>query len=149
MAGPISVRCAHKWVSGFGFLGDSCIPAYSRAIVEDGDPQKHLIYILAFPLQNPAFQEQNRTTVRHTMDDIIFYQPALASKSQPRGYFPGTVTSAIASRASVASLSVRQTASQLKQQNEISNAQMTEFRNRSDQYLKTHFADQPPDQCTC
>jgi hypothetical protein len=61
------------------------------------------------------------------MDDIAFYQPALASKSQPRCRLPGIATSATVPGASITHLSVRQTALQLNQQNEISNAQTTKF----------------------
>jgi hypothetical protein len=50
------------------------------------------------------------------MDNIVFYQTPSASSSQPLRLL-GALTSSIVSRASIASLSVRQTASQLCREN--------------------------------
>src|SRR5258706_15991325 len=102
---------------------------------------------MASPLES-RLPEQNRTTVPHTMDDIIFYQPALALKSQSHRRLHDIVTPETVSGASITSLSVRQTTTQLNQQDGISNAQMTNFRDGSDLSLTSRFPDQHPAQGT-
>lgn len=74
------------------------------------------------------------------MDDIIFYQPPLASKSLAP-CLPGLVTASNTPGGPPASLSDRQTASELNQQNRISKDQMHKSRDVSNLSQKGHASD--------
>jgi hypothetical protein len=75
------------------------------------------------------------------MDDIVFYQPPSASRSQPP-HLPGALTSLNASGASITSHSIRQTASELTQWNGISKDYVTKSRDVSELSQQSHFSDQ-------
>lgn len=74
------------------------------------------------PLRIPLPEQNQAFGPLRTMDDIIFYQPPSASKIRPLR-LPGAVTASSAPRGPIASLSNRQTALQVNQQNGISKDQ--------------------------
>ncbi len=88
-----------------------------------------------------ANREEGKLLHLPTMDNIIFYQPASASNSQPPRW-PGALTASIVSGGSVASTSVRQTALQLDKPNEIWKDHMIEHRDLSDPFQNRHSSDQ-------
>jgi hypothetical protein len=88
----------------------------------------------------PLEQDQTFGPLR-TMDNIIFLKPLTPLTSQPPR-LPGALTPLNASRASITSLSVRQTASQLNHWNGISKDYVTKSRDVSDLSQQRHFLDQ-------
>ena len=76
-----------------------------------------------------------------TMDEVMFYQPDKTFSSQPPP-LPSALTALVASGQSITSPSVRQTVSQVNQQNGISKDQMNESRDVSDLSQKGHTSDQ-------
>jgi hypothetical protein len=77
----------------------------------------------SFSLRIPPLEQNQAFDPLRTMDDIVFYEPPLASRSRPPR-LPGKAMASSAPRGPIASLSVCQTASQLNQQNGISKDQM-------------------------
>ena len=108
------------------------------------------VFSLRIPLpeQNRAFEPLR------IMDDIIFYQPRLASKSRPSCLL-GTVTASNVPRGPTTSLSDHQTISQLNQQNGVSKDQIRKSRGVNDPPQKAHASyrrcgiDTVQDQGTC
>jgi hypothetical protein len=75
------------------------------------------------------------------MDNIVFYQPPSALGSQPPRLL-GALPSSNVSRASMASLSICQTTSQLNQRNGISKDHVTKSQDAGDLSQQRHFSDQ-------
>jgi hypothetical protein len=118
-----------------------CILLCSKATVEEEDPQVCFLYKpRRFPLDSP--QEQNSTPgPLPTMDNIIFYQPPLASTSHPP-CLPGEFPASIVSGGPVAAIPVCQTTSQLNQRNEIWKDHIVKYRDMSDLSQKRYSSDQ-------
>ena len=80
------------------------------ATSEDGDPQKYFPYKPRSFSLRVHLSEQNRALdPLRTMDDIVFYQPPLASRSQSLR-FPGTITASHLPPGTIASLPAHKTA---------------------------------------
>ena len=98
------------------------------------------------PSESPSEHQERNRKFGHlpTMDNIVFYQPPLASTNQPPR-FAGVPTASIAARGSAVSAdstSVRQTASQLDQQNEIWKDHITKHRDLSDLFQSGRSSNQ-------
>lgn len=80
------------------------------ATSEDGDPQKYFPYKPRSFSLRVYLSEQNRALgPLRTMDDIMFYQSPLASRSQSLR-FPGTITASHLPPGTIASLPAHKTA---------------------------------------
>jgi hypothetical protein len=139
----MSTRCARRLERGTTSPPrHSCILPYSKAIAKERDPQSDFLYEpRSFSLRIPLQSKIKAFGPLRTMDDIIFYQPPSASRSQPPR-LPGAVTASNAPGGPIVSLSVRRTASQLNQQNGISTGQINKSRGVSDLSQKSHASDQ-------
>ncbi|XMA19876.1 hypothetical protein WAI453_012667 [Rhynchosporium graminicola] len=90
------------------------------ATSEDGDPQMYLPYKSRSFSLKVHLSEQNRALdPLRTMDDIVFYQPPSASRSQPLR-FPGTITASHLPPGPIASLPARETATLLSKKSHTS-----------------------------
>ena len=106
---PISARCARGLECGSASpLRQSCILLYSKAATKGGDLLVYAVYKPEefLPSEFPPPEQNRAFGLLHTMDDIIFYQPPLAPRSQ-HPHLPDPCSASNAPSGPIPSLSVR------------------------------------------